>query len=201
VVIAVSSRRIAVTPPVQSRMPRRWLASSTTEKVEMRKSMIAVLAAVALGTSAVTAAIAAPHGGGGGGSGHMGGFGGGGHMGGFGGGSHLGGFGGGVGRMGGLGVGHIGDGSIARGAIGGAGIDQFSPTHSSAPHIVTSPSYGAHGQAYARRGDHDHDRGPNRGFFFGPVYYSGLYAYQPYCNTGWPHDYNYDSCYESDWND
>jgi hypothetical protein len=148
----------------------------------MRKSIVAVLAAVALGTSAVTAAIAAPHGGGGG---HMSG-GGGGHMGGF----------GGVGHIGGLGVGHIGDGSIARGGIGGGGVDQFLPIHSSAPHIVTAPSYGAHGQAYARRGD----RGHHRGFFFGPGY-SGLYAYQPYCNIGWPYDYNYNSCYDSDWND
>ena len=174
----------------------------------MRKSMIAVLAAVALGTSAVTAAIAAPHGGGGGGGhmgggggGHMGGgFGGGGHMGGFGGGGHMGGFGGGVGHIGGLGVGHISDGGIARGAIGGAGVDHFSPMHSNAPHIVTAPSYAAHGQAYARRGDHDHDRGHHRRFFFGPGY-SGLYSYQPYCNTGWPYEYDYNSCYDSDWND
>ena len=144
----------------------------------MRKSMIAVLAAVALGTSAVTAAIAAPHGGGGGG-GHMG---------------------GGGGHIGGLGVGHIGDGGIARGGIGGAGVDHFSPMHSNAPHIVTAPSYAAHGQAYARRGDHDHDRGHHRRFFFGPGY-SGLYSYQPYCNTGWPYEYDYNSCYDSDWND
>jgi hypothetical protein len=135
-----------------------------------------------------------------------GGFGGGGHMGGgFGGGGHIGGFGG-VGHIGGLGVGHVGDGSIARGGIGGAGVDHFSPMHSSAPHIVTAPSYAAHGQAYAWRGDHDHDRGHHRGFFFGPSYYSGLYAYDgswPYCNNTWPYTYSYDynSCYGSNWND
>src|SRR5580704_6437113 len=133
----------------------------------MRKSMIAVLAAVALGTSAVTAAIAAPHGGGGGG--HMSG-GGGGHMSGFGGGGHMGGGFGGVGHIGGLGsVGHIGNGGIARGGIGSP-VDHFSPLRSSAPHIVTAPTYAAHGQAFARRGDHDHDhdRDHHRCFFFRP---------------------------------
>ena len=147
----------------------------------MRKSMIAILAAVALSTSAVTAAIAAPHGGGGG---HMSG-GGGGHMGGFGGGGRTGGFSG---------------GGIARGGIG-AGTGIYSPMRSAAPNVAANPAYAGRGNAYAWRGYHDHDRGHHRGFVFGPGYYSGLYAYQPYCNTGWPYDYNYNSCYGSDWND
>jgi hypothetical protein len=149
----------------------------------MRRSIIAVLAAVALGTSAVTAAVAAPHGGGGGG-GHMGG--GGAHMsGGFGGGgSHIGGF----------------SGGIARGGIG-AGVDRFSPMRSAAPNnFAASPARAGHGTSYAWRGDHG--RGHHRGFFFGPSYYSGLYAYDgAYCDNGWPYYYNYNSCYDSDWND
>jgi hypothetical protein len=154
----------------------------------MRKSMIAVLAAVALGTSAVTAAIAAPHGGGGGG-GHMGG-GGGGHM-----------SGGGGGRVGGLGggshMGSVGGGGVARGGIGaGTGIN--SPMRSAAPNVAANPAYAGRGNAYARRGDHD--RGHHRGLFFGPGF-SGLYAYQPDCNTGWPYNYDYNACYDSDWND
>jgi hypothetical protein len=73
-----------------------------------------------------------------------------------------------------------------------------------APNVAANPAYIGHGNAYAWRGDHDHDRGHHRGFFFGPGYYGGLYANEggsPYCNSGWPYYYNYNSCYDSDWND
>jgi hypothetical protein len=126
--------------------------------------------------------MAAPHGGGGGG--HMGG---GSHMsGGFGGGgSHIGGF----------------SGGIARGGIDGAGVGHFSPMRSAAPNnFAASPAQVGRGTSYAWRGDHG--RGHHRGFFFGPSYYSGLYAYDgAYCDNGWPYYYNYNSCYDSDWND
>src|ERR1700761_2316585 len=102
---------------------------------------VLTIMATALLASTLLAGAAEARGGGGGGGGHMGGFGGGGHIGGFGGG----------------------------GRIGGAGGDHFSSMQSSAPpHIVTAPTYAEHGLVYARRGDHDHDRGHHRGFFFGP---------------------------------
>jgi hypothetical protein len=157
----------------------------------MRRSMIAILAAVALSTGPVTAAIAAPHGGGGGG-GHMSG-GGGGHIGGFGGGGHMGGFGGGH-------IGSFGGGGIARRGIG-ASTGIYSPMRNAAPNVAANSAYAGRGNAYVWRGHNDHDRGHHRGFFFGPGYYSSLYAYQPNCNTGWTYDYDYNSCYDSDWND
>ena len=163
--------------------------------MRMRKTIIAAVAAVALGAS--NAAMAA-HGGGGGG-GHMGG--GGGHIGGGFGGGHFGGghFGGGLGAGhfgAGPGIGHVGginSGLAPRVGIASGGVAAAPRTFSGIHGNLDA------GHAYAFRGDHDHHRGHRR-FVFVPGL-GGLYDYDG-CDNNWPYySYQYGSCYGADWSD
>ena len=93
---------------------------------------------------------------------------------------------------GGGGGGHFGGGGGAHmGGFGGGGVH------------MGGLGRGHRGPAFAGRGGHDRDHRRHRSFAFGPGY-GGLYDYDgnwPYCNTGRPDYYNYNSCSDSDWND
>jgi hypothetical protein len=164
------------------------------EYMNMRKSMIALAAAMALGTATIsTAAMAQHHGGGG----FAGGGGGGAHMGGGGGG----GFGGGA-RMGG-GGGFGGGAAMAHGgagfAGGGAGFARpAGPSNfgGNRGNFAGTPGNvaGARGNFAARGFDRDHDRHHGfRGFGFG-----GLYAFSGpgYYDDNAYDDYSGDSCWQ-----
>jgi hypothetical protein len=133
----------------------------------MRKHMIAIAVAAALGAATIsTAAMAQHHGGGGG---HMGG-GGGAAM------AH-----GGGGFGGGAAMAHGGAGFAGR---GGAGPSNFAAARGN--FTGTQGHFAARGNFAARGFDRDHDRHHFRGFGFG-----GLYAFAP----GY-YDDGYDSCWQ-----
>jgi hypothetical protein len=165
----------------------------------MRKTIFAVVAAVALGASGTAMAAHA-----GGGGGHAGG--GGGHMGGSFGGAHFG---------GGFGAPHMGA-RVAPGGIGmthpgfaaapntfAAGRGNFAPR--TVPNtFAANPAFAGRGRNFAWRGDHDHDRFHHRRFAFFPGFVGGIYDYDatPTCyydpNTPWAYQYGYNSCYRYD---
>ena len=138
----------------------------------MRKSMIALAAAMALGAATVSTAAMAQHHGGGAGFG--------------GGGAHMGG--GGVHNGGGGGLG--GGAAMAHGGAGFAGGGGAGFTRPAGP-----SNFGGNRGHFAANGarDHDHDRFRGRGFGFG-----GLYAFSGpgyYDDNGYD-DYYGDTCWQ-----
>ena len=134
----------------------------------LRKTMIVLATAVALGG---LTADASARGGGGGGGGH----GGGGHGGG-GGGGHAGGFGGGVHMGGGFGGAHMG---------GGFGQGHFGRPGGASGRGVASQHFAG------RRGNFAHGRRFGPRFRFGPGWDYGVYDYG--CSYGYPY-YNPYNC-------
>jgi hypothetical protein len=149
--------------------------SSMRNTSKLRKIAFSAIAAIALGSAALSTPVLA-RGGGGGGGGHGGG-GGGGHMGGgFGGGHMGGGFGGGHmggGHFGGGGIGHFG-GGFARGVGGG----HFAGAHGALRSGVHVGRAG-HGNRRVRfgRGFSGYDDG----FGYGDCYSPLSWEWQPYC--------------------
>jgi hypothetical protein len=153
------------------------------EYMNMRKSMIALAAAMALGTATIsTAAMAQHHGGGGGGGAHMGGGGGGG----FGGGARMG---GGGGFGGGAAMAHGGAGFAGGGGAGFARPAGPSNFGGNRGNFAGAP--GNVGGNFAARGfDRDHRRD-----FRGGVGFGGLYAFSG------PGYYGYDNSYDDSYGD
>ena len=155
---------------------RRWRCMGELKSIRgetsMRRKILALAAAVALGTATMTTGAMAF---GGGAHGGGGGFGGGGRSGDgrrFGGGGHVG---------GGMAVGHAGMGGMAAGH-GFAGGHGFNGGHFAGRH------FGRHRGRFAR------GYGAGGGWWGD---YDGLYAYGgwPYCYNNWPDYYGYNSCY------
>jgi hypothetical protein len=139
----------------------------------MRKTMIAMTAAAALGAATMaTAAFAAPHGGGGGGA----------HFGGGGGGAH---FGGGGGAP--MARGNVGGGGGFAAPRGNFGAANMGRPGGSANFARSAPgNFAGTGGNFAARGfDRDHRRG---GFGFGGLYAFGAPTYYDYYD-------NYDNSY------